>query len=70
MSRQSGSSPGVSPLLASVLDQLACPACFAGLHLDGPQLRCDGCGRIYPIVDGIPVLIADQAEQKTQQLMR
>jgi len=68
-SGQSVSSPerGVTPLLASVLDQLACPACFRGLHLNGPRLRCDGCGRIYPIVDGIPVLIVEQAEQHARE---
>jgi hypothetical protein len=54
---------GATPLLASVLDQLACPACLADLHLDGPRLICNGCGRIYPIIDGIPVLIAEQAGQ-------
>jgi uncharacterized protein YbaR (Trm112 family) len=64
-SGQSVSSPerGVAPLLASVLDQLACPSCFGDLHLDGPRLRCNGCGRIYPIVDGIPVLIMEPIEQ-------
>jgi uncharacterized protein YbaR (Trm112 family) len=65
-SGQSGSSAGreVTPLLASVLAQLACPACFGDLHLDGPRLLCNGCGRVYPIVDGIPVLIVEQAEQR------
>lgn len=65
----SGSSPegGASPLLASVLDQLACPACFGNLHLDGPRLRCDGCAREYPIVDGIPVLIVEQSEQASRR---
>jgi uncharacterized protein YbaR (Trm112 family) len=51
-----------NPLLASVLDRLACPACYGHLHLDEHKLRCDGCGRIYPIVDGIPVLIAKSLE--------
>lgn len=50
-------------MLASVLDQLACPACYGQLRLDQDQLHCDGCGRVYPIIDGIPVLIAEQAEQ-------
>jgi uncharacterized protein YbaR (Trm112 family) len=45
----------------SVLDQLACPACLGELVLVGEQLVCAGCGRGYPILDGIPVLIAERA---------
>jgi hypothetical protein len=45
----------------AVLGQLACPACHAGLRLDQAQLICAGCGRCYPIQDGIPVLIAERA---------
>jgi uncharacterized protein YbaR (Trm112 family) len=37
---------------------LACPACIGGLTLDAGKLVCTKCGRVYPIVDGIPVLIA------------
>ena len=43
--------------LASVVDQLACPACHADLRMNALELLCTGCGRHYPIVDGIPVLI-------------
>jgi uncharacterized protein YbaR (Trm112 family) len=46
----------------SVLSQLACPACLGGLSLDDRKLVCGECGRAYPIVDGIPVLIAGRAE--------
>jgi uncharacterized protein YbaR (Trm112 family) len=45
-----------------VLSQLACPACLGGLRLEEARLVCAGCGRAYPIVDGIPVLIAERAE--------
>ena len=48
------------PPLASILDQLACPACFSPLALEKNALNCPGCGRMYPIIDGIPVLIAEQ----------
>jgi uncharacterized protein YbaR (Trm112 family) len=47
----------------SVLDQLACPACLGGLSVDGDRLVCAACGCGYPIVDGIPVLIAGSAEK-------
>jgi uncharacterized protein YbaR (Trm112 family) len=42
----------------SVVNQLACPACLGGLSFVESKLVCSGCGRAYPIVDGIPVLIA------------
>lgn len=45
-----------------ILEQLACPACRGGLLLVGPALKCAGCGRAYPVIDGIPVLIAGSAE--------
>jgi len=46
----------------TVLSQLACPACLGDLRREGTRLVCAGCGRAYPIVDGIPVLIAERAE--------
>jgi len=52
------------PFDATVLDQLACPVCLGELRLDGVGLVCAGCGRGYPIVDGIPVLIAERAENQ------
>jgi hypothetical protein len=57
---------GSKPLTAfdlSVVDQLACPACLGALRLEDAQLLCADCGRVYPVLDGIPVLIADRAER-------
>jgi uncharacterized protein YbaR (Trm112 family) len=42
----------------SVVGLLACPACLGGLRLEESKLVCAECGRAYPIVDGIPALIA------------
>jgi uncharacterized protein len=44
-------------------DKLACPACFGPLHLSEAAVTCTSCGRIYPVVDGIPVLIAERSEK-------
>jgi uncharacterized protein len=41
--------------------QLACPACGGDLHAHPASLVCSACGRAYPILDGIPVLIAERA---------
>jgi uncharacterized protein YbaR (Trm112 family) len=40
---------------------LVCPVCHQALALEAEAIRCAGCGRHYPIVDGIPVLLADRA---------
>jgi uncharacterized protein len=48
----------IDPRLAEVL---ACPACRAGLDVGEAQLTCTGCGLVYPVVDGIPVLLVDEA---------
>jgi uncharacterized protein YbaR (Trm112 family) len=45
----------------AVLAQLACPACLGDLRLQEISLVCAGCGRAYPIVEGIPVLIVERA---------
>jgi len=50
------------PLDPSVLDLLACPACQGIISIHENRLVCAACARAYPIVDGIPVLIADRAE--------
>jgi len=51
----------------ALLAQLACPACFGGLRLDGAHLVCIACHRVYPIVDGIPALIVERAETIAEQ---
>jgi len=56
---------GLDPVL---LDVLACPADHhAPLRLGSqddpgaPSLTCTECGRVFPIRDGIPVLLLDEA---------
>ena len=46
------------------LEILACPACKAEVRLDDASQRiiCQACGRRYPIRDGIPVMLIDEAE--------
>lgn len=42
---------------------LRCPYCKANVELtpDGGGLKCVSCRRLYPIRDGIPVMIVDEA---------
>ncbi len=42
----------------SEAEALACPACHGDLRLEAARLRCGGCGRSYPIIEGVPALIA------------
>lgn len=48
-----------------LLEILACPCdLHAPLRPEGPdgaELACTGCGRVFPVVDGIPVLLLDEA---------
>ncbi len=43
------------------VSELACPVCLGELREAEIYLLCTDCGRGYPIVDGIPVLIAERA---------
>jgi uncharacterized protein YbaR (Trm112 family) len=45
------------------LDLLVCPVCFGRLRLVGETVECLGCRRRYPVVDGLPVLLAARAVQ-------
>ncbi|GAA3501806.1 Trm112 family protein [Streptomyces prasinosporus] len=51
----------------SLLEILACPACHAPLRedADAGELVCTGqdCGLAYPVRDGIPVLLVDEARR-------
>ncbi len=48
-----------------LLDILACPACKAAVVLDGERIVCtnSSCGLRYPIREGIPVMLIDEAEK-------
>lgn len=50
------------PIDPQLLSILACPVCKAPLEQPAEdRLRCTGCGRVYPIEDGIPVLLVEAA---------
>lgn len=49
--------PGVTGLEG----RLACPACRGPLLSAVNSIDCPACGRAYPIIDGIPVLLIDVA---------
>jgi uncharacterized protein len=45
-----------------LLDILACPACKADIFLKDNKIICSKCGKKYPIKDGIPIMLIDEAE--------
>ncbi|HEY0890424.1 MAG TPA: Trm112 family protein [Nocardioides sp.] len=54
---------GLDPAL---LEIIVCPECHGDLEpresADGGELACQGtCGLVYPVRDGIPVLLVDEA---------
>ncbi|TJZ42453.1 Trm112 family protein [Streptomyces piniterrae] len=57
------------PVEASLIEILACPACHAPLEdrtaADPAELTCTSadCGLAYPVRDGIPVLLVDEARR-------
>ncbi len=57
---------GVDPAL---LDLVVCPDCHGALAVqdapgpDGLALACRSCGLVYPVRDGIPVLLVDEARR-------
>ena len=48
-----------------LLKILACPACRGSVFLREDKIECSQCHRRYPVKNGIPVLIVEEAELKT-----
>jgi uncharacterized protein YbaR (Trm112 family) len=51
-----------------LLEDLVCPVCQRALgELPGDGgLECSGCGRVYPVRDGIPVMRVEEASKPTK----
>jgi hypothetical protein len=47
-----------------LLEIMQCPACAGELseRREPPALVCADCGRAYPVRDGIPVMLIEEAE--------
>ena len=60
---------GNSPLPAELLDILACPACedHPRIELRDGAIHCPRCGRIYPIENGVPIMLVED-DGKGEQL--
>lgn len=45
-----------------LLEILACPACKTPVTLEQERLVCGHCRRRFPIREGIPVMLLEEAE--------
>ncbi|MCK5221647.1 MAG: Trm112 family protein [Candidatus Aminicenantes bacterium] len=63
------------PVSDRLLEILACPVCKASVEIwplskSDSGLKCSKCNRIYPIRDGIPVMLESEVlsgENKTEK---
>ena len=45
-----------------LLEILACPACKSDVELKEDKIVCTKCHKKYPIKDGIPIMLIDEAQ--------
>lgn len=57
---------GEHPLDRDLLEILRCPSCRAPFaDPAGDELVCTGCGLRYPVRNGVPILLVDEARPAT-----
>ena len=50
-----------------LLKILACPLCKTDVILENDKLVCTKCKRRYPVKDGIPIMLIEEAELDEKQ---
>jgi len=62
-------STGVTMIDPKLLEILACPDCKGDIELweEKARLVCQKCGKRYPIRDGIPIMLIEEAELPEEQ---
>ncbi len=55
----------MSQISNELLEILACPACKSKVRLESDRLVCSAsqCGLRYPIREGIPVMLIEEAQK-------
>jgi uncharacterized protein len=55
------------PVSKELLEILVCPLCKTPVKptADAQGLKCDTCGRVYPVRNDIPVMLVDEAKIET-----
>ena len=51
------------------VDMMICPACKGKVKLkdDGSAIKCVECGRAYPITNGIPAMVVEEAKMEDEE---
>lgn len=52
-----------APLDPWLLERLVCPASRQPVRQEGAELVCDASGLAYPIRDGVPVMLIEEARR-------
>jgi hypothetical protein len=54
-----------APISKELIDILACPSCEDRPRVEPKEdgLHCPKCGRIYPIENGIPIMLVEKASK-------
>ena len=52
------------PIRKELLEILACPACDdrPSVEIKDGAIHCPKCGRLYPIENGVPIMLVDRAK--------
>jgi uncharacterized protein YbaR (Trm112 family) len=52
-----------APIRKELLEILACPACSdrPKVELRDDGLHCPKCGRVYPVENGVPIMLVEKA---------
>jgi len=51
------------PVPEDLLAIMACPVCHGALEEREDGLACTACGLIYPVRDGIPIMLPEEARR-------
>ncbi len=46
-----------------LLSILACPACRGDVAEENGKIVCINCGRQYPVRDGVPIMLVEEAQK-------
>ena len=55
------------PIPDELLEILACPDCHQPVAEADDELVCTGCGLRYPVRDGIPIMLVEEARRPEEE---